>query len=104
MTRKLECDIINETTVLLGGTVKKVDAGLLARLQADPEAEFRLIVKTAGEPGQYVTCLQALGIEVRRQFRLTRSLAVTARAEAALQLADEAWVERIEEDQIVRTM
>lgn len=84
--------------------MKKVDAELLERLRADLEAEFRLIVKTEGEPDQYLTRLRALGIEVRRRFRLTRSLAVTARADAALQLADEAWVKKIEEDQIVRTM
>ena len=84
--------------------MKKIDAELLTRLRAAPEAEFRLIVKTQGEPGQYVARLQALGIAVRRKFRLTRSLAITARADAALQLADEAWVEKIEEDQIVRTM
>lgn len=82
----------------------KVEAELLERLQANPEAAFRLIVKTEGEPGQYLTRLQTLGIEVRRQFRLTRSLAVTAKAAAALRLADEAWVEKIEEDQLVRTM
>jgi hypothetical protein len=84
--------------------MSKVDAKLLERLKADPEAEFRLIVKAKGEPGQYLTRLQALGIAVRHRFRLTRSLAVTARADAALQLADEAWVEKIEKDQIVRTM
>jgi hypothetical protein len=84
--------------------VNKVDAKLLERLKADPEAEFRLIVKAKEEPGQYLSRLQALGIEVRHKFRLTRSLAITARADAALQLADEAWVEKIEQDQIVRTM
>ena len=83
--------------------MKKVDAELLERLKADPEAEFRLIVKTAGEPGQYLTHLQTLGIEVRRKFKLTRSLAITAKADTALQLANETWVEKIEEDQIVRT-
>jgi hypothetical protein len=83
--------------------MKKVDAELLERLKADPEAEFGLIVKTAGEPGQYLTHLQALGIEVRRKFKLTRSLAITAKADTALQLANETWVEKIEEDQIVRT-
>jgi hypothetical protein len=90
--------------VLVRGTVKKIDAELLERLKADPETEFMLIVRTEGEPGQYLTRLQALGMEVRRKFRLTRSLAITARADAALQLADEAWVEKIEEDQMVRTM
>jgi hypothetical protein len=89
---------------LLRGIVKKIDAELLERLRAEPEAEFRLIVKTEGQPGQYLARLQALGIAVRRKFRLTRSLAITARADTALQLADEAWVEKIEEDQIVRTM
>lgn len=84
--------------------MKRVDTELLERLKADPEAEFKLIVRTEGEPGQYLTRLQALGIEVRHKFRLTRSLAITARADAALQLADEAWVEKIEKDQIVRTM
>jgi hypothetical protein len=84
--------------------IVKIDAELLERLKADPEAEFGLIVKTEGEPGQYLTRLQTQGMEVRRKFRLTRSLAIIARAEAALQLADEAWVEKIEEDQIVRTM
>ena len=87
-----------------GELVKKIDAELLEKLKADPEAEFRLIVKTQGEPGQYLARLQALGIEVRRKFKLTRSLAITARADAALQLADKAWVEKIEQDQIVRTM
>ena len=57
--------------------MKKVDAELLERLKADPEAEFRLIVKTEGEPGQYLNQLQALDIEVRRKFKLTRSLAIT---------------------------
>jgi hypothetical protein len=90
--------------VLVRGIVKKIDVDLLERLKADPGAEFRLIVKTEGEPGQYLTHLRALGIEVRRKFKLTRSLAIRARADAALQLADEAWVEKIEEDQIVRTM
>jgi len=84
--------------------MKKVDAELLEKLRADPEAEFRLIVKTKGESSPYLTRFQALGIAVRRKFKLTRSLAITARADAALQLADEAWVEKIEEDQIVRTM
>ncbi len=84
--------------------MKKVDAELLERLKANPEAEFRLIVKTEGEPGQYLARLQALGIKVRRKFRLTRCLAITAKADAALQLAEEAWVEKIEKDQIVRTM
>ena len=83
--------------------MKRMDEELLERLKADPGAEFKLIVKVEGEPGQYVTRLQALGIEVRRTFKLTRSLAIAARADAALQLADEAWVEKIEEDQIVRT-
>jgi hypothetical protein len=81
----------------------KADAKLLERLKADPEAEFALIVKTEGQPGQYLARLQAQGVEVRRKFRLTRSLAITARAEAALRLVDKAWVEKIEEDQIVRT-
>jgi hypothetical protein len=90
--------------VLVRGIVEKIGVDLLERLKADPEAEFRLIVKTEGESAQYLTYLQALGIEVRRKFKLTRSLAITARADAALQLADEAWVEKIEEDQIVRTM
>jgi hypothetical protein len=84
--------------------MSKVEDKLLERLKADPKAEFRLIAKAKGEPGQYFARLQALGIEVRHMFRLTRSLAVTARADVALQLADEAWVEKIEEDQIVRTM
>lgn len=84
--------------------MKNIDEELLERLKADPEAGFRLIVKTEGEPGQYLNRLQALGIEVRRTFKLTKSLAITARADAALQLADEAWVEKIEKDQIVRTM
>ena len=83
--------------------MKKVDEELLRRLRADPEAEFKLIVKTEGEPGQYLARLQALSIKVRRTFKLTRSLAITATADTALQLADEAWVEKIEEDQIVRT-
>ena len=84
--------------------MKKVDAELLERLKADPKAEFRLILKTEGEPGQYLTRLQGLGVEIRHKFKLTRSLAITATADAALQLADEAWVEKIEKDQIVRTM
>lgn len=82
----------------------KIDSELRRRLQTDPDAHVHAIIRTQGDPEQAAARATQKGIAVRRQFTLVPGLAVTGRAAALLDLADEPWVSSIEEDREVHTM
>ena len=82
----------------------RIKAELENRLRADPLAQVAVIVTTGGPPGEYVSRAEAVGLEVHRQYRLRRMLALRGLAKAALALLDEPWVLSLEEDQPVTTM
>jgi hypothetical protein len=84
--------------------MSKIEATLLEKLRADPEVQFNLIVRLKGESSQYLTQLEADGIQVRRTLRLLNAVAVRGSGAAALKLATEPWIISIEEDRQVHTM
>lgn len=82
----------------------KIKAEFEKRLRADPSAQVAVIVTTGGPPGEFVSCTEAMGLEVRRQYKLRHMLALRGPANAVLALLDEPWVLSVEEDQPVTTM
>jgi len=68
------------------------------------EAEVHLIVRTKDDPKRYVGRLEEMGVKVRRTFALIRALAITGKGMDCLALAEEPWVESIEEDKEVRAL
>jgi hypothetical protein len=79
----------------------KIDPALRDKLAAAPEHVVGLIVRTAGDPTPHLPRFGELGLSVERRFRLLPGVSVTGRARAALLLADEAWILKIEEDRPV---
>jgi len=82
----------------------KVDPELEQAWQRAPQEEIRVIVHVQGDPALYTGDIEALELSVSRVFRLTNTLAVHGPAFRVLQLADRAWVSKIEIDQTITTM
>ncbi len=83
---------------------KKLEAPLRQQLAAAGDARVDLIIRTTGAPDAHVTACEARGMTVRHVYKLLPGLAVSAPASAAMALADEDWVARIEADGPVHTM
>jgi len=81
-----------------------VPPSLEETLRENLEARVDLIVHTNGPAVARRQQAEMLGLKVRHVFHLTNCLAVTGPARAALALADADWVDRIEQDQEMRTM
>ncbi len=74
---------------------------LKEKLRALGGEEVRLIVRTRDDPATCESHVRNLGLEVTRKYSLLKALAVKGRAESALKLWDEPWVESVEEDKPV---
>jgi hypothetical protein len=81
--------------------VDRIEQALRGRLKEWPEEPVRLIVRVAGEMPQAEKRLAELGANVTRSFSLTKAVAVSCSAATALSLAEEPWVQSIEEDRQV---
>jgi len=81
-----------------------ISQDLRSKLQRDPHAVVRLIVRLKDDPGAHVADVQARGLTVRHAYSLISAIAVEGNASASLTLADEPWVLSIEEDKPVHTM
>ena len=79
----------------------RIDAELRERLAAAPDDVVHLIVRTDGDPTPHLPRLADVGLRVERRFRLLPGVAASGRARAALLLAREPWVLRIELDRPV---
>ncbi len=77
---------------------------LKARLQENPGAMVRLIVRLKDDPAARVADVHALGLTVRHTYTLISAIATEGTAAASLVLAAESWVDSIEEDKQVHTM
>lgn len=84
--------------------MSKADERLVRRLREAPDADFLLILRVSGEPGDAAGKLQATSVEVRRTLSLIRAVAVRASGRQALRLLDEPWLLRMEEDSAVRAL
>ena len=82
----------------------EIKNNLRARLEQNPQARIRLIVRVKGDLDQAAETMRAQGWKVRRKMALIAGLAVEGPAGDALTLANEAWVRSIEEDRAVHTM
>ncbi len=81
-----------------------ISQDLRSRLQQNPNAVIRLIVRLQDAPASRVAAVQAHGLTVRHTFTLTSTIATEGSASASLALADEPWVVSVEEDKPVHTM
>jgi hypothetical protein len=81
-----------------------ISQDLRSRLQQNPNAVIRLIVRLKDAPASHVAAVQAHGLTVRYTYSLTSTIATEGSASASLALADEPWVVSVEEDKPVHTM
>jgi hypothetical protein len=82
----------------------QVSPDLLQVLHEQPQAEIAVIVHLDGDPKEYVSAIEQLGMSVTRTFRLTHTAAARGLARDVLALLDQPWVVRVEADQTIRTM
>ncbi len=82
----------------------EINPALETKLRDQPDSTVHLIVRLAGPPPDAADQVRALGLDVRRQFRLIPALAVSGPAHAGLSLLDQPWVDKIEEDHEVHTL
>jgi hypothetical protein len=84
--------------------VEKLDPVLRTRFARAPEQIVGLIVRTDGDPTPHMHRFVELGFTVGRRFRMLPGVSVTGQAQAALTLARETWILKIEEDRPITTM
>jgi hypothetical protein len=84
--------------------VASISQDLKSKLQGNPDATVRLIVRLTGDPVSRVAAVQAHGLTVRHTYSLISAIAIEGAASASLALAEEPWVISIEEDKAVHTM
>ncbi len=82
----------------------KASPDLLRVWREQSQAKAAVIVHVDGDPTQYVTAIEQLGVSVVRTFRLTNTIAARGLARDVLSLLDQPWVIRIEADQTITTM
>lgn len=82
----------------------EIDSQLRRALRAAPGEQVDLIIRLEETPPDLLTALESRGVVVRRRFRLSKSVSVRCSGEAALALASEPWVKRIESDQPMRAL
>lgn len=79
-------------------TPSKIDPTLAATLRSQPHQSFDLLVRVdrADDPRQ--AQVEAAGATVRRRLTLVPTFAVTCTGAAATRLAEQSWVQRVEDD------
>jgi myo-inositol catabolism protein IolC len=79
-------------------------SSLQKKIQYDPNAAQRVIIRVNGDLDDGEQKLKARGFEIRRKLKLIKGFAATAPGSSIQSLAAEPWVTHIEEDQQVHTM
>lgn len=82
----------------------QVDPSLRKAWRASPRKKVDLILHVDGNVQERAHLLETQGVEVRRTFRLTRTLSVRCTASRALKLLDLPWVTRVETDSTVHAL
>lgn len=82
-------------------TTTKIDPQLRQAMQAQPAAEFWLLLRVDRLDAGHSQILAARGVVVRRSLSLTPTLAVTCTGRAGLELLDLPWISHVEEDRPV---
>ena len=76
----------------------KISVELEQQLKAMPNRSVDLIVRTQGDPAQYLEWMVSVRLQVKQQFRLSPGVAVSGTGADALKLLDQDWVISIEPD------
>lgn len=82
-------------------TTAKIDPQLKQTMQAQPNAEFMLLLRVDQIEASHKQVLAARGVTIRRSLTLVPTLAVTCTGAAGLNLLDLSWIRRVEEDRPV---
>lgn len=82
----------------------RVSKELVHDWESDPQQIVQLIVRVSGDLAERRAQVNALGGQVAHALALTHELAVTCRAETALLLASQPWIERIVPDAPVQAL
>ncbi len=79
-------------------TTLKIEPALAATLRGQPQHSFDLLVRVDRADDQRQAEVEALGATVRRRLTLLPTFAVTCTGATALQVAEQPWVQRVEDD------
>lgn len=79
-------------------TSSKIDADLVIAIRSQPHEAFNLLVRVDRADDQRQVQIEAAGASVRRRLTLVPTFAVTCTGATALELADQSWVQRVEDD------
>jgi hypothetical protein len=77
---------------------------LRSKLLQNPNATVKLIVRLKDEPNSRVAAVQSYGLTVRHTYSLISAIAIEGSASASLALAEQPWVDSVEEDGAVHTL
>lgn len=79
-------------------TTQRIEPALAATLHGQPQQSFDLLVRVDRADDQRQAEVEALGATVRRRLTLLPTFAVTCTGATALQVAEQPWVQRVEDD------
>ncbi|HSN77374.1 MAG TPA: hypothetical protein VL334_20075 [Anaerolineae bacterium] len=82
-------------------TTAKIDPQLKQAMQAQPDAEFLLLLRVDQIDASCEQALAARGVSIRRSLTLVPTFAVTCTGSVGLSLLDLPWIHRVEEDRPV---
>lgn len=82
-------------------TQAKIDPQLKQTLQAQPDAEFLLLLRVDQIDANHQQVLIARGVTIRRSLTLAPTFAVTCSGGVGLSLLDLPWIRSVEEDRPV---
>lgn len=79
-------------------TTAKIDTALENAIRSQPHQSFDLLVRVDRADDQRQAQIEASGAAVRRRLTLVPTFAVTCTGASALRLAEQPWVQRVEDD------
>jgi hypothetical protein len=82
----------------------KMPTSLRAACKDNPRDSFDLIVRVDGDLKLRGETMRGIGVNVRRQFKLTNTVSVRCTGEEALTLSRRPWVKSIEPDGPVKAL
>jgi len=82
----------------------KMPPSLRAACKDNPRDTFDLIVRVDGDLKLRGETMRGIGVNVRRQFKLTNTVSVRCTGEQALTLSRHPWVKSIEPDSPVKAL
>lgn len=79
-------------------TTQKLDPELADAIRAQPQRSFDLLVRVDRADDQRQAQIETAGATVRRRLTLVPTFAITCPGAVAARLAEQSWVQRVEDD------